>query len=80
MKIAKTDSLGIEILNKIIFEEGGTKIVPAKTQEEAINGYDTDSLTVFEVLEQDKVIGYFTLETSVYETWTKEYKLEGVEI
>ncbi len=80
MVVKKTDSLGIEILNSISIDETGKAIKPVKTKEEAINDKGESSLTLFEVYEDGKVVGYFSLETKTYDKWVKEYKLEGVEI
>lgn len=80
MENKKTDSLGVEILASVSMEETGKAIKPVKTKEEAINKQNQSLLTLFEVYEDNKVVGYFTLKTSTYNKWTVEYKLEGVEI
>ncbi|NQX83226.1 MAG: hypothetical protein HRS50_00730 [Mycoplasmataceae bacterium] len=80
MKIVKTDSLGIEILNKIILDESGDIIKLVKTKKKLINGYDDELFIVFEVYDQNKIIGYFSLKKETYVCWTKKYKLKGIEI
>ncbi len=80
MKTVKTDSLGIEILSSISIEETGNAIKPVKRKDEAINNQNENELTLFEVYDQNEVVGYFTLKSQVYDDWVKEYKLEGVEL
>ncbi len=80
MEIKKTDSLGLEILSSISTDETGKAIKPVNEKEEAIKNMEKSSLTLFEVYEGEEIVSYFALETDVYNKWTKEYKLQGVEI
>ena len=81
MEKIKTDSLGIEILNKVLNEEGIDSIKLFKTEEEAILSNKTKEVIIlFELYENDKIINYFILSKKLYVKLTKDYKLEGVEI
>ncbi|BDU67393.1 MAG: hypothetical protein TYPL_0460 [Candidatus Tyloplasma litorale] len=80
MRIIKTDSLGVEMLNFASMEETKKTIKKFKTKEEAIFQKDLEKIILFEVIENKKIEAYFTIEIIDYKKWLKDYKLEGVEI
>ncbi len=80
MNKVKTDSLGIEILNSISVGETKKELVMHKTEEEATNGIDASTNTLFEVFENEEVVSYFVIETETYNNWIEEYQIEGVEL
>lgn len=79
MEIIKTDSLGLEILNNIAKDEIGKQIKPTKNKDDAIIK-NNDDYILFEMYEQNKIVGYFTLDKNLYNKWVIEYKIEGVEL
>ncbi len=77
-KRIKTDSLGLEILNSISMDEDNKKIKIFNNENEIENKENNSIL--FEIHNQNKIEGFFTLNEQTYLKWVKEYKLEGVEI
>lgn len=49
-------------------------------KDDILKDKNIDKMTLFEVYEQEKIIKYFYLETQVYEKWTVDYKMKGIEI
>ncbi len=80
MNIINTDSLGLEILNSISLDETQTDIKVYKTKDEAIESKELETITLFQVTENEKVISYFVLDTKTYTNWIEDYKIKGVEI
>ncbi len=80
MKVIKTDSLGIEILNSISLDETKKELVLFNDKEKVLQNLDVTKIILFEVSENNKVTKYFVIEEDVYNKWVDEYKIEGVEL
>ncbi len=80
MKVIKTDSLGIEILNSISLDETKKELVLFNNKEKVLQNLDVTKIILFEVLENNKVTKYFVIEEDIYNKWVNEYKIEGVEL
>ena len=80
MKTAKTDSLGLEILSSIHKEKYNKEIKVLGKKDELIKNRNIENMTLFEIYNQEKIVGYFLLDTKQYKQWTLDYKMEGIEI
>ena len=81
MKEVKTDSLGLEILSSIHREEFKKEIKVFKSKDELLmKNKQIEKMTLFEMYDQEKIVGYFILDTKKYNKWILDYKMEGIEI
>ena len=80
MKTVKTDSLGLEMLSSIHNEKYKKRIKVTNQKEELLKNKNIKNMTLFEMYDQEKIVGYFLLDSKEYEQWTLDYKMEGIEI
>ncbi len=68
------------MLSSIYREKFKKEIKILKNKNDITKDKNIDKKTLFEIYEQDKIIGYFILDTNVYQQWIKDYKMKGIEI
>ena len=67
MKTVKTDSLGLEILSSIHNEKYKKRIKVINKKDELLKNKNIENITLFEMYDQEKIVGYFLLDTKEYE-------------